>query len=128
MQLHVHLVTKIFYKELENYKPTRNCTENEIECRNSHGYKICAEEKVKDMACASYSTVLCEDDSLFLTRIETNKYFLGTTDSNGYVGTVINTIEIVMISLKIYYVFLLKKTSTQSRRNFEEKITWFFEC
>ena len=70
---------------MENYKPTRNCTENEIECRNSYGYKICVEEKLKDVACAKYSTLLCEDDSLFLTRIETDKDFYDITNYFGYV-------------------------------------------
>ena len=86
MQLNIHLVTKMFYIELENYKPTRNCTDKEIECKNSYGYKICVEEKVKDVACAKYSTLLCEDDSLFFLRIHTDKDFYEITHFIGYVG------------------------------------------
>ena len=71
---------------MENYKPTRSCTGSKVECRNSYGYKICVEEKVKDVACATYSTILCEDDSLFLKRIETDKDFFRTTEHIGYVG------------------------------------------
>ena len=59
---------------MENFNPTRKCTENEIECNNSYGYKICVEEKIKHVACADYSTELCDDDSVLVKIIITKKW------------------------------------------------------
>ena len=47
---------------MENFKPSRNCTNNEHECKNSYGHKICVEEKFKQVACAEYWTILCNED------------------------------------------------------------------
>ena len=48
----------------ENFYPERKCFENEYECENSYGYKICVEEKYKTFACAKYSKTLCDDDEV----------------------------------------------------------------
>ena len=64
-----------FYLEFSNFHPTRTCTENEIECKNSNGFKICVEEKVKDVACAKYSTIICDKKSLPVASIETDESF-----------------------------------------------------
>ena len=53
---------------MENYNATRKCSESEHECTNTYGYKICVKEEVKHVACAQYSTVLCDDDK-FLVNI-----------------------------------------------------------
>ena len=55
---------------MENFKPTRNCSQREHECENSYGYKICVEEKIKHVACAKYSKKNCGDDQLFLRMYE----------------------------------------------------------
>ena len=39
--------------------------ENEYECENSYGYKICVQEEYKIVACATYSKTFCYDDEIF---------------------------------------------------------------
>ena len=41
------------------------CFKNEYECENSYGYKICVQEKIRFIACAKYSKILCDDDTIF---------------------------------------------------------------
>ena len=48
-----------------NFHPERNCTENEYECENSYGYKICVQEEHKTVACAKYSKIFCNDEAFF---------------------------------------------------------------
>lgn len=50
---------------LENYNPLRNCTINQHECKNSYGYRICVDKKLKHVACAKYSKNLCNEDKFF---------------------------------------------------------------
>ena len=54
---------------MANFNPTRKCLENEHECYNSYGYKICVEEKIKFIACASYSPRMCNDNENFYKKI-----------------------------------------------------------
>ena len=57
------------FQGLESFKPTRNCTINEHECKNSYGHKICVDEKVKHIACAVYTTKLCDVDKFYTEEI-----------------------------------------------------------
>ena len=52
----------LFLLEKENFNPRTKCVQNEIECKNSYGYKICVQEKTKKFACAKYLTELCDED------------------------------------------------------------------
>ena len=36
---------------------------NEHRCENSYGHKICVDSKIKYVACANYSKLLCDDYS-----------------------------------------------------------------
>ena len=54
---------------MANFNPTRKCLENEHECYNSYGCKICVEEKIKFIACASYSPRMCNDNENFYKKI-----------------------------------------------------------
>ena len=53
---------------MANFNPTRKCLENEHECYNSYGYKICVEEKTKYIACARYSLRMCDDNENFYKK------------------------------------------------------------
>ena len=55
----------------ENFRPKRNCTENEVECTNSFNRKICVKEDVKDVACAQYSKRLCYGDAVHIRTVKT---------------------------------------------------------
>ena len=66
------------FTEMENFNATRKCIESEHECTNTYGYKICVKEEVKYVACAEYSTVLCDDDK-FLRQNEFTTYSLVVT-------------------------------------------------
>ena len=67
----VILAKKVFL-ERQNYNPERNCTENEIECKNSYNRKICVKEEVKHLACAQYTKLLCYDDEFYIQIHETD--------------------------------------------------------
>ena len=60
---------------MENFNATRKCIESEHECTNTYGYKICVKKEVKHVACAEYSTVLCDDDK-FLHQTLYNEHTL----------------------------------------------------
>ena len=49
-----------------NFNPERKCFENEHECTNSYGTKICVQEKFKIVACAIYRKVYCDDDEVYI--------------------------------------------------------------
>ena len=74
-----------FLLELANFYPTRNCTENEIECKNSYGYEICVEERFKYVACADYSTFMCDEKSLNVVLLETDESFYKYRNIEEYV-------------------------------------------
>ena len=57
------------FQELESFKPMRTCTQTEHECKNSYGYDICVDEKVKRIACAVYTTKLCDDDKFYAEEV-----------------------------------------------------------
>ena len=63
---------KKVFLERQNYRPQRNCAENEVECTNSYDRKICVKEEVKDVACARYSNLLCYDDEFHIHTYETD--------------------------------------------------------
>ena len=57
---------------MENFKLARNCTKDEIVCKNSYGHNICVSKHVEIIACAKYSMKMCEDDKFY---VETYKDF-----------------------------------------------------
>lgn len=61
---------------MANFNPTRKCLENEHECYNSYGYKICVEEKTKYIACARYSLRMCDDNENFYKKISDYQYVI----------------------------------------------------
>ena len=70
----IKIVENFFFTQYilvqENFNPERKCFENEYECENSYGYKICVEEKNKIVACAKYSKKLCSDDEIYFRKFD----------------------------------------------------------
>ena len=68
--------TFVYYiTELDNFKLERTCVKNEHECKNSYGNKICVDYKITHIACANYSTSLCDDYSIIIQDYEAKKQF-----------------------------------------------------
>ena len=93
----------------ENYRPTRNCTENEVECTNSYFRKICVKEEVKDVACAKYSKRLCYDEAVHIPIIKTTDDYLFNITNNQYVTNTIY-IFINICSCLVLVMIWFKKT------------------
>ena len=66
---------------MENFKLNRSCTKDEFICKNSYGHNICTDKNLKHVACAEYSTMMCENDKFYVETyngfgLVTKKYTL----------------------------------------------------
>ena len=55
---------------MENFKLARNCTKDELVCKNSYGHNICVDKSVEHVACVEYSTLMCEDNNFYAVTYE----------------------------------------------------------
>ena len=79
---------------MDNYRPKRSCTENEVECTNSYDQKICVKEEVKDVACAQYSKRLCYDEAVQVRTVRTTDDYKINYTTIQYVTTTIYVFKI----------------------------------